>query len=115
MSQQQVAPAGWYPHPSMVGTQRYWDGSRWTDHIAPMPMLAPMPMVRAQGMGDGVLVVGYITAIFIPVVGFIIGIVAMSKGRGGHGAAMLVISIVAFMFWLNALTPDTTYSTYNGY
>ena len=27
------APAGWYPQPD--GTQRYWDGSAWTDHIAP--------------------------------------------------------------------------------
>lgn len=28
-----TAPAGWYPQPD--GTQRYWDGSAWTDHIAP--------------------------------------------------------------------------------
>lgn len=27
------APAGWYPQPD--GTQRYWDGSQWTEHIAP--------------------------------------------------------------------------------
>jgi hypothetical protein len=29
------APAGWYKHPSMVNTQRYWDGQAWTDHVAP--------------------------------------------------------------------------------
>lgn len=29
-------PAGWYPHPEMVSTLRYWDGVAWTDHIAPM-------------------------------------------------------------------------------
>jgi len=27
------APAGWYPQPD--GTQRYWDGAQWTEHIAP--------------------------------------------------------------------------------
>lgn len=27
------APAGWYPQPD--GTQRYWDGSTWTEHISP--------------------------------------------------------------------------------
>lgn len=27
------APAGWYPQPD--GTQRYWDGNAWTEHIAP--------------------------------------------------------------------------------
>lgn len=26
---------GWYPDPEMAGTQRYWDGSQWTDHRAP--------------------------------------------------------------------------------
>ena len=30
------AVPGWYPHPEMIDTQRYWDGSAWTDHIAPM-------------------------------------------------------------------------------
>src|SRR5690625_5156947 len=26
-------PAGWYPQPD--GSQRYWDGTRWTNHSAP--------------------------------------------------------------------------------
>jgi hypothetical protein len=29
------AAAGWYADPSMVDTQRYWDGERWTDYRAP--------------------------------------------------------------------------------
>jgi hypothetical protein len=29
------APAGWYPHPSMADTRRYWDGAQWSDDIAP--------------------------------------------------------------------------------
>ena len=28
-----AAEPGWYPVGN--GTQRYWDGSQWTDHIAP--------------------------------------------------------------------------------
>lgn len=27
-----AAPAGWYPDPSGRHQQRYWDGSRWTEH-----------------------------------------------------------------------------------
>ncbi len=27
-----AAPAGWYP---VEGAQRYWDGSEWTEHVAP--------------------------------------------------------------------------------
>jgi hypothetical protein len=31
-----TAPAGWYAHPTMAATQRYWDGEQWTENIAPM-------------------------------------------------------------------------------
>jgi len=35
------APAGWYPLPD--GTQRYWDGSAWTEHTAPGTGVATPP------------------------------------------------------------------------
>lgn len=42
-------PAGWYPQPD--GTQRYWDGAAWTDHISPAQgadaVEAPAPEVPA--------------------------------------------------------------------
>lgn len=42
--EQSSAPAGWYPDPTMADTQRYWDGSAWTDHRAPAtPAAAPAP------------------------------------------------------------------------
>jgi len=28
-------PAGWYPDPQNDGQQRWWDGSGWTEHVAP--------------------------------------------------------------------------------
>ncbi|WP_227467500.1 DUF2510 domain-containing protein [Nocardioides lijunqiniae] len=31
----QKPPAGWYPHPTMADTRRYWDGDKWTENIAP--------------------------------------------------------------------------------
>jgi uncharacterized membrane protein YhaH (DUF805 family) len=46
--------AGWYPHPTMIDTRRYWDGAAWTDHIAPSsPSLSPMgaPAARASASG----------------------------------------------------------------
>lgn len=27
--------AGWYPHPAEIGTELYWDGSRWTEQTRP--------------------------------------------------------------------------------
>ena len=34
---EQSTRAGWYPDPQQTGTQRYWDGERWTEQVAPMP------------------------------------------------------------------------------
>jgi hypothetical protein len=28
-------PAGWFPDPSGSAQQRWWDGQRWTEHVAP--------------------------------------------------------------------------------
>lgn len=41
-------PAGWYPHPSMVDTVRYWDGSAWTDSVAPAGTAAAMPAAETR-------------------------------------------------------------------
>lgn len=33
--------AGWYRDPSMENTQRYWDGTQWTEHVQPLHPPAP--------------------------------------------------------------------------
>lgn len=38
--------AGWYADPEMAGRLRYWDGQRWTEHVAapqPTTPVAPAP------------------------------------------------------------------------
>jgi len=37
-----VIPAGWYPEPSGVPAQRWWDGTGWTAHTAPIAAYAPV-------------------------------------------------------------------------
>ncbi len=44
------APAGWYPVDG--GSQRYWDGVRWTEHIAPAPAPGPTPDVGGGQPGQ---------------------------------------------------------------
>lgn len=39
-------PPDWYPNPSGDGTLRYWDGTAWTAHVAPMPQAA-QPQAQA--------------------------------------------------------------------
>lgn len=31
-----AVPAGWYPDPHGQQLQRYWDGTQWTEHTAPL-------------------------------------------------------------------------------
>lgn len=51
---------GWYAHPTMVGTRRYWDGGKWTDHVAPVetPVKESRPtgvLTIARGVALGLL------------------------------------------------------------
>src|SRR5204862_5549643 len=39
-----TAPAGWHRDPHEQGQMRYWDGTQWTDHVAPDPSAA-MPEI----------------------------------------------------------------------
>lgn len=90
------APAGWYPHPSMASTQCYWDGRAWTAHTAPV---APRPFVMPEQPVSATMVgVGYVASLFLPIAGFVIGIVVLAKGgrEQVHGGAMMVISVLVF-------------------
>lgn len=110
--------AGWYPDAKMVNTMRFWDGQQWTQQTQPMSV-APPAQVRQDG--GGLEVVGWLGAIFIPIVGFIIGIVLASRPGKSNGAGMIVLSIVAFIVWMFILQdafardPVTTYYSPNGY
>ena len=76
-------PPGWYPDPEMAGTQRYWDGARWSDHVAPDSAGQHRP--GASRADSNLETWGWLGAIFLTPVGFIIAIVMMSKGQAvGH-------------------------------
>jgi hypothetical protein len=90
--------AGWYADPQGRG-QRYWDGARWTDQLAPYvpPVAAPVQTARVGDWVGGVLL-----SLLIPIVGLIAGVVYVAKGgeKQPVGVMCIVLSCVAFLAWL---------------
>ena len=87
-SARETPVAGWYPDPENPQTARYWDGSQWTDERRPLD--------SKEDVSGWLLFFGYAGAIFLPIVGLIIGIALLVKKATGHGVAVLAISIAMF-------------------
>ncbi len=74
-----MAEPGWYPDTTMAGTQRYWDGTRWTEHVAPLarptetPVVTP-PRRRADGSLKGP---SLMTALGVIGLGILLGIASL--------------------------------------
>jgi uncharacterized RDD family membrane protein YckC len=49
-----LPPPGWYPDPSGQSAQRWWDGTRWTEHIGtpPPPVSARPQVVLGSGAAE---------------------------------------------------------------
>lgn len=91
-------PAGWYPDPKMAGTQRYWDGERWTDNAAP---LQPPP----QGGVSPQLIAGLVVA--ASVVGAILSqqSVTVMSGSGIVWTGAAICAGAAVVTWVVRSTP----------
>ncbi|GAB4007158.1 DUF2510 domain-containing protein [Nocardioides ultimimeridianus] len=85
------APAGWYPHPSMADTQRYWDGQQWTEHIAPQSGDAGTSAAPSKNVQNQLVIAGIVA---VAAVGFIMSLQSASllSGTGTiwTGAALCV-------------------------
>lgn len=88
---------GWYPDPNDPATNRYWDGAKWTDSRAPRQLPGTAAGEKEQE-ATGVIIAGYIFAILMPIVGFIIGLTQVNRNR--HGLWVVIASVVAFVLWL---------------
>ncbi|MFJ4172760.1 DUF2510 domain-containing protein [Microbacterium sp. NPDC089696] len=85
--------AGWYPDPEVPTQSRYWDGTQWTEHRAPMapaapepgpPLIPPPPAVApsptsTSGSKKGWLIGGAIATGVI-----VVGSVGAAIGAGGN-------------------------------
>jgi uncharacterized RDD family membrane protein YckC len=51
--QPSLPPPGWYPDPSGQLLQRWWDGVRWTEHVATPPPPSPHNRQHQVALGSG--------------------------------------------------------------
>lgn len=68
---------------------------------------------RARG-NPRIVVLGYIMAVALPVVGLIMGIVFVARPGAAnrkHGAAIIVIALIACVVWVLVLSSGTLTST----
>lgn len=94
--------AGWYTDPEGSGHLRWWDGTQWTKQYSPAASAGASPR-QADPANNGLAMVGFITAILIPVVGFVIGLVLAGKSdrRGGQ---IVGLSVGIFLLFLVAFS-----------
>lgn len=97
-----TAPAGWYAHPSMADTQRYWDGQQWTDYVAPgLPTHLQQAAAQAEEerSNGSLTAVAVILMVVFPIGGFIAGCILLGKRAVTAGAVIMVLSVVSGYIW----------------
>jgi hypothetical protein len=87
----QATPPGWYLDPQDPRTQRYWDGTQWTEHRSPAAQQAGPP---TNGKATASLVLGIVFACGIgSILALVFGyqakneIEASNGTQGGEGMA----------------------------
>jgi hypothetical protein len=65
---------------------------------------ATMAFISTQaGVSDKQIGIGYLLAIIIPLIGFVIGIYFLSKNQFGHGICCMIVSLIANALWFTAV------------
>jgi hypothetical protein len=53
---------------------------------------------------DSLIIAGFLTAIFLPLIGFIIGIILLAKNQVGSGIGCTIMSLASGAFWLAVIS-----------
>ena len=88
MSDRPPAPPGWYPQADSL---RYWDGTAWTEHIAPLPH---------QSGPDVLVIVGYILVVVFPIAAVIVAGFVLSRHDPSRRHGYWIIGLSVFVIGL---------------
>ena len=82
---------GWYPDPSGAPTQRYFDGTKWTDQLAPfpVPVQAPLPPAKSAAVAG-------LLQLFLGT----FGLGRFYIGDTGDAVAQLILGLIGLFFTL---------------
>ena len=68
-------------------------------HILPAGSI-PQPRIQVESTEfDTAILLGYVFAIILPIIGFFVGLYLILKNQCGHGAATLAVSAFSFVLW----------------
>jgi hypothetical protein len=55
-------------------------------------------------VSSGTLTAGYICAVVMPIIGVVVAILCLAKGKITHGVAMMALSVAGWCFWAGFLS-----------
>jgi hypothetical protein len=91
---------GWYTDPDDPNNNRYWDGGKWTESRVPNT-ISSVTVVNNNDTADkinGACIAGYIFAVLVPIVGFVIGLTQINRNK--HGIWVVIASVAMFAIYL---------------
>ncbi len=93
------------------------DGNPWTvDHISSNGATAKVPSPGQSAGPSRLVVLGYITAVALPLLGLVVGVVVAtrpSKATSKHGRWIIALSIVGSIVWALVFASGVLTSTSN--